>query len=232
MLIETPLPFGSLVNAGAIILGSLAGLALGGRFSERLQTTVFQALGLAVIVIGLQMALKLDKPLHGVFSLVAGGLLGETLRLHEGLERLGEALKARLKSGNPRFTEGFVSATLLYCVGSMAIVGSFDEGLRGDSTVLLTKSILDGFASIPLAASLGSGVIFSFAPTLAYQGGLTLLAGVVQSFLTPELIGLMSAVGGALILGIGLNLLQITRLRLVNFLPALPFSILLGLVFS
>ncbi|MBU1230306.1 MAG: DUF554 domain-containing protein [Proteobacteria bacterium] len=226
------LPTGSLVNAAAIILGSLLGMALHGRLAERFRRIVFQGLGLCVLLIGLQMALTAKNPLILIFSILLGGLLGEGLRLDQAFESLGERAKAVLRSRNPDFTEGIITATLIFCIGAMAIVGSFDEGIRGDATVLYTKSILDGFASMALAATYGSGVLFSFVPVLLYQGGLTLFAGLFQEHFSPLVISQLTATGGLLILGIGLTLLDIKRINLSNLLPSLLVAVVLSLVFG
>ncbi len=226
------LPVGSLVNALAIIAGGTVGLLLHGRFPERFREVVFQGLGLCVTVLGLQMALKAQNILVVIFSLLIGGLIGEALRLEDRLEGVGDRVKALMKSKNPRFTEGLVTASLIFCIGAMAIVGSFDEGLRGDPSVLITKSVLDGFASLALASSFGAGVIFSFVPVFVYQGSLTLFAGAFQSLFSPGLIAQLTAVGGVLILGIGITLLDIKRIKLSNLLPALVVAVVLSFFFG
>jgi uncharacterized protein len=226
------MPTGSIVNAAAIIVGSLTGMALHGRFPERFRHIVFQGLGLCVLLIGLQMALTVKNPLLLIFSILLGGLLGELLRLDKAFERLGERAKACLHSANPDFTEGLITASLIFCIGAMAIVGSFDEGIRGDATVLYTKSILDGFGSVALASTFGSGVLFAFVPVLLYQGGLTIFAGIFQQHFTPMVISQLTATGGLLILGIGLTLLDIKRVNLSNLLPSLVIAVLLALIFG
>jgi len=221
------MPVGTIANAAAIVAGSLAGLLMHGRFPENVKKIVFQALGLAVLVIGLQMALAFDRPLLVVFSLVLGGICGELLRIEDRLEALGERLKAVARSRNALFTEGFVSASLIYCVGSMAVLGALDDGLRQDPTILFTKATLDGFASIPLASTYGVGVMFSAVPILLYQGAITLAAGSVREFATPQLLAQLSSVGGFLILSIGVNLLGLTRIKVGNLLPALVWAVAL-----
>ncbi|MFV0421393.1 DUF554 domain-containing protein [Oleidesulfovibrio sp.] len=224
-------PTGSLVNLIAIVVGSLAGILLGNRLPERVRAIVFSGLGLATMVIGMQMALKTQNPLILVFSILLGGITGELLQLEAGLNKLGEKLKVRLKSNNARFVDGFVSATLLFVIGSMAILGPFDEALRGDKTLLFTKSILDGFASVPLAASFGSGVIFSAVPVFLYQGALTIFAGFLQPLLTPAMMNEIIATGGLMILGISLALLDIKRIPLSNLLPSLVYAGVLAYFF-
>lgn len=226
------LPLGSLVNAAAVIGGSIVGLLLGARLPERVRAIVFQGLGLCTMVIGMQMAFKTANPLIMIFSILGGSVVGELCRLEELFIRGGEALKGRLKSANPRFTEGLVNATVLFCIGSMAILGPFDEGLRGDRTIVLTKSILDGFASVALASAMGVGVLFSALPLLVYQGGLTMFAGSLQPYLGPVVMNELTATGGVLILGIGINLLELKRIPLSNMLPALLFSVVLAHMFG
>lgn len=226
------LPTGSLVNAAAIIIGSLVGMALHGRFPDRFRLIVFQGLGLCVLLIGAKMALTVTDPLLLIFSILLGGLAGEMLCLDKRFERLGERAKTLLRSRNPNFTEGLITASLIFCIGAMAIVGSFDEGIRGDTTVLYAKSILDGFASVALASTFGSGVLYSFVPVLLYQGSLTIFAGMFQQHFTPVVISQLTATGGLLILGIGLTLLDIKRVNLSNLLPSLVLAVVLALLFG
>lgn len=224
-------PVGPAVNALAIVGGGLLGLAIGSRLPERVRAIVFQGLGLCTLVIGLQMALTTKAPILLILSVLLGGICGELLRLEDRFLGLGDRLKARLKSGNPRFTEGLVNAAVLFCIGAMAIVGSFDEGLRGDRTVVLSKSILDGFAAIAMASAYGVGVVFAAVPLLLYQGALVVFAGMLQPWLTPPLMTELTATGGVLITGISLNLLNLTQIRLSNLLPALLFVVGLAMVF-
>jgi len=226
------LPLGSLVNALAIILGSVIGMLLHNRFPERVRAIVFQGLGLCVLLIGIQMALKVENILILIFSVLLGGILGELLNLEGLFEILAGKLKAVVRSKNAAFTDGLITSSLIFCIGAMAIIGSFDEGIRGDATVLYTKSILDGFASVALASTYGAGVLFSFLPVLLYQGGLTLFAGVFQQYFSPLLIAQLTSTGGVLILGIGFTLLDIKRVKLSNLLPALPVVVVLTLIFG
>lgn len=222
------MPIGSIVNALAILAGGGLGLVLGRRYPERIRAIVFQALSLGVVVIGLSMALGFERPLILVFSLIIGGIIGEWLDLDERFNRFGDWLKSRIKSENELFTQGLVTASLIYCVGSMAIIGAFDEGLRGDPTILLTKSVLDGFTSIALASTHGLGVLLAAVPVFVYQVGLTIFAGWFKEYFSPVLINELTAVGGVLILGIGLNLLDVARIKISNLLPALV--VVVGLV--
>ena len=215
------IPVGAIVNASGIALGGLVGLAFGSRLPERVRTIVFQGLGLCVLVIGFKMALSTQNPLIVIFSIVIGSVIGELLRLEARLVRVGDWLKQRLKSSNPLFTDGMVNASVLFCIGAMAIIGSFDEGLRGDRAVVLSKAIIDSFAALAMASAYGLGVLFSALPVLIYQGSLTLLAGSLQQWLDPATMTELTAVGGTLIIGIGLNMLEITHISLSNMLPSL-----------
>lgn len=221
------IPWGTLINALAVIVGSLLGMALGRRFPDHIRGIVFQGLGLAVLLIGLQMALKVQQPLLMIFSISIGGIIGELVGLENQFNRLGDGLKRLVKSKNSLLTDGLVTASLIFCVGSMSIIGAFDEGLRGDHSVLLTKSVLDGFTSIVLASTYGLGVLLAFITVLVYQYGLTLLAGLAQGIFTIGLINELTAVGGLLIMGIGLNLLQVASIRISNLLPALIVIVIL-----
>ncbi len=221
-------PLGSVFNVGCILVGGVVGLVLGGRLPERMRAIVFTGLGLCTLIIGMQMGLKTQNPLVLVFSILLGSITGELLALDDRLTALGDWLKSHMRSGSERFTEGFVSASVLFCIGSMAILGSFDEGLRGDHTILFTKSILDGFASVAFAASFGVGVLFSAVPVFLYQGGLTEFATVLQPILSDAMMTELTATGGALIIGISINLMEIRRIPLTNMLPALLFAPILA----
>lgn len=223
-------PLGTVVNVAAIIAGGMVGLLMGARMPERVRSIVFTGLSLCVLVIGMQMALGTKNPLIMVFSVVLGCITGELLRLEDGLAKLGDWLKAKFSSNDARFTEGFVTASVIFCIGSMAILGSFDEGLRGDHTILFTKAILDGFASIAFAAALGLGVVFSAIPVFIYQGSLTELATVLQPWLTDAMMAELTATGGVLIIGIAINIMELRRIPLTNFLPALVYAPLLVLL--
>ena len=226
------LPVGTIVNALAVICGSLLGLLLRHGLPERLREIVFQGIGICTLLIGMQMALKVQNLLVVVFAVLLGGLLGESARLEDRLRALGDRLKQRMKSSEGKFTEGLLMAFLIFCVGSMTVVGALEEGTRGNPQLLYVKSVLDGFTSIALAAPYGLGVLFSVVPLLLYQVALTLLAGAAQPLLSDVLISQMSAVGGVLILGIGLNVLEIKTVRVTNFLPALFIVIPLQLWFA
>lgn len=226
------MPIGSLVNAATVIAGSILGMLVRQRLPERIRGIIFQAVGLATLVLGTQMALQVNGDfLILIFSLIFGGIVGEVLKLDGRLDALGDALKARIKVKNERFTEGLVTAFLIFCVGSMTFVGALNEGLTGDRTLILSKAILDGFTSIVLASVYGVGVLFSALPLFIVQAGLTLLAAQFQTLFPDVLIRQLTAVGGVLILGIGLNLLEIKRIKTVNLLPALAVVIVMTMIF-
>jgi len=223
---------GTLINAGAIIVGSTAGMLLNARLPRRVTYIVFQGLGLFTLYVGFSMAFRTSHMLLMIFSIVLGSILGELMGLESGMERVSEKLKTRLKSSNEKFTEGMITAFLLYCMGSMTILGAFEEGLGGEPNLLLAKSVLDGFSSVALASALGLGVLFSVIPLLIYQGGLTLLAAQLEDLLTEVVVDELSAVGGLLLIGLGINILEIKRLRIMNMLPALVIIVVLTLIFA
>ncbi|MCB1216488.1 DUF554 domain-containing protein [bacterium] len=226
------LPVGTIVNAVAVIAGSSLGLLLRHGLPPRLREIVFQGIGICTLLIGMQMALKVQNLLVLVFAVLLGGLIGEWARLEDRLKALGERLKERLRSNEGRFSEGLLMAFLIFCVGSMTVVGALEEGTGGNPQLLYVKSVLDGFTSIALAATYGPGVLFSVIPLLVYQIGLTLLAGALSPHLSEVLISQMSAVGGVLILGIGINVLELRSIRVTNFLPALFIVVPLQLWFA
>ncbi len=211
---------GTLVNVAAIIFGCLIGRYLGHLIPERMRRTIMMGLGLAVIAIGMQLALQTNNPLIVIGALLIGGIIGEALSIEARLENIGHRLQQRFKdSGN--VAEAFVTASLLYCIGAMAIMGSIQDGLGDEPTILYAKSALDGIASVAFTSTLGIGVIFSVIPLLIYQGAITLAAGWVQGFLTDPVVAEMNATGGLLILAIGLDILQIRKLPIGNLLPAI-----------
>jgi len=218
---------GTLLNILTVLIGGALGTFFGARLPKRLQETVLWGLGLFVIANGLQMTFKSQNALITLGSVLVGGLLGEWWGIEAGLGRLGAWLEARFaRTGNgegaARFIKGFVSASLVFCVGPLTILGSIQDGLTGDYQLLVIKSVLDGFAALAFSASLGIGVLFSVIVILIYQGGLTLLAAQAQSLLTPPMIGEMTAAGGLLIMGIGVGaLLELRPIRVANYLPAL-----------
>ena len=222
---------GTAVNAAAIIIGSFVGLKAGHLISSRVRGTVMAGLGLAVLLIGVQLALKSREPMIIIGSLIGGGILGELLRIEARLEDLGNWIGDRFR-GSGQVAEGFVTASLLYCVGAMAIMGALQDGLGSRPDILYAKAALDGIASVALASTLGIGVLFSALPLLAYQGAITLSASFAQELLTPAVVQEMNAVGGLLIVAIALDLLGLKRLPVGNLLPAVflapPLVMLFG----
>lgn len=222
---------GTLVNVGTVILGSSLGLLLHTRLPRKLIVIVFQVIGLFTLFLGFSMALKTANFLIMIFSGAIGAVIGELCQIERGINRLGENLKRRLKSDNDKFAEGLVAAFLLFCMGSMTILGAFEEGLGGKPNLLLAKSLLDGFSSMALAAGLGVGVLLAVVPLLIYQGGLTLLAGLLGDILTTPIVNEMTAVGGLLLIGLGLTILEIKIVKVVNMLPSLVVAIILAGIF-
>jgi uncharacterized membrane protein YqgA involved in biofilm formation len=223
---------GTFLNVGAVLLGTALGLLLGSRLPDRVRTTTMAGLGLAVLAIGAQLALRSYNALVPLGSVVVGGILGALLGIDEGLERLGAAAERRLNSRSPgrwgRVSEAFVTSSLVFCVGPMTIVGSIQDGLTGDYSVLALKSALDLIASTLFASTLGPGVLLSAATVLVYQGGLALAASSARQLLTDDVVREMTATGGVLILGIGLRLLEIKRVPVGNLLPALAVAPLIA----
>jgi hypothetical protein len=225
---------GTLINAAAVLAGTAVGTLLGGRLPERIRETVMHGLGLFTLVLGLSQGLEAFRPplsdvtrgavLIILGSVLVGGVLGELLRIERGLDRAGEALKARFGRGQARFTEGFVVASLVFCVGPLTILGSIQDGLTGDYQLLAIKSLLDGFGALAFASALGWGVGFSVITILVYQGALSLSATALAGAFSDAMIAAMSAVGGILIIGIGLRLLSLREVRVANLLPALVLA--------
>ena len=220
---------GTLVNVAAITIGSVVGLLLQKGIEEKYQKIVLQALGLAVLVIGFQMAEKSLNILIVILSLAIGALIGEYLDLDGKLNRFGGKLGAKFANGDAgRFSEGFVTASLMYCVGAMAIVGALQDGLTGDSSTLYAKSLLDGVSSVVFSSTLGIGVLFSAASVFIYQGVITLMASAVSAWLSPEMIAEMTATGGILIIAISINMLEIAKIKIASLLPAILIALLIA----
>jgi uncharacterized membrane protein YqgA involved in biofilm formation len=224
------LPIGTIVNALAVIVGSTIGLFFHKKFPENIRRISFQGIGLCTLLIGMQMALEVQNILTLIFSVLSGGILGERMQLHLYFERFGDFIKGKVKSKNDRFTEGMITAFLLFCVGSLTILGALEEGLRGEPDLLYTKSMLDGFASALLASVYGLGVLFAAIPLFIFQATITLSASLLQPYLSDLVIDQLSATGGVLILGLGINLLEIKDIKITNMLPALVIVVILTLV--
>ncbi len=219
---------GSFVNALAIVAGGLIGLFLGNKIPDRIKTLVLQGIALAVLVIGMQMALALQNPVIVIFSLLLGGITGEMLGIEEWLHKAGAWLESRAARSESGLARAFVLASLVYLIGAMAVTGALESGLLGQHQTLYIKAILDGFTSIAFAATMGVGVCLSALPVLLYQGIIALAAGTLKPFLGPEVISELSGVGGMLIIAISLNMLELVKIKVANFLPAFVFVILLA----
>ncbi|HEY9880361.1 MAG TPA: DUF554 domain-containing protein [Leptolyngbyaceae cyanobacterium] len=237
---------GTWINVATILVGTGVGLLLRDCLPRAMQQIITQAVGLMTLVIGFSMVQSLPKieagPIDGVIlallAMVAGGLLGEWWQIEKRLIDVGDWLKQRVRGGG-RFTEGFVAASLLFCIGPMAVLGSFNNGLSGDSTILALKSTMDGLAAIAFTGSYGFGVGFSALPILIYQGGLSLLAGTLATLIadpaTDPHILIVTGIGGMIILGLSLNLLEVAKVRVASFLPALilgPLVVVLAKVLA
>lgn len=213
------------INAGLVLLGSLLGLLFKNRISSRFSVIITQALSLCVLGIGIANVLKTDDTLCVIICMVLGTLLGEALKIEDRLDGAGELLRRKLirDDGNSRFTEGFVTATLVYCIGAMSITGSIEAGLNHNYSILVSKGVIDGVTSISFAAAMGAGVAFSVIPLTVYQGAITLLAAVVGPYLSGAVIAAMSGVGGTIIVGLAINLLGLTKtkIKVGNMLPAI-----------
>lgn len=217
---------GSLVNFIAIICGGLFGLLAGKAFPEKLKKTVIQGIGLSVIVIGLQMALKTNNIIIVILSLVLGGLIGEKIDIENRLNNLGRCLEKLLPGkAEGQIAKTFVTTSLIYCVGAMAIVGALEDGLEGNHDILFAKAVLDGITAVVFSSSMGIGVVFAAFPVLLYQGAITLFAGGLQGILAGPVVTEMSATGGLLIFGIGINLLGIKEIRVGNLLPGIFIAV-------
>jgi uncharacterized protein len=216
------------INALAVVVGSVIGLLLKKGLSKRFETAIFTAAGITTIVIGITMALKSSHMLAFALALILGGLVGTAIRIEDAVMTLGERLKNRFarsdESGS--FALGFLNASVLYCSGAMAIIGSFKAGTEGDFSILYTKSILDGTLSVLFASAMGVGVAFSAISVFVYQGLLTLLSIWVKPYVSDLMLAELTGIGGAFVLMIGLNLLDIKKLKTGDFLPALVFTVI------
>ena len=234
---------GTLVNVAAIVVGGIAGTVVKSAIKERFRDTVMQAIGLSVVLIGISGAVQgifsissdgalvRNDLLLMTLSLVFGGLVGEWIDIERRLDTFGMHVQSKLSGrGGSTFSEGFVTASLVYCVGAMAIVGALEDGLAGNPSTLFTKSVLDGISAVVFAATLGIGVAFSAVPVLLYQGAITLFATFIAPILPPDVVLQLSLVGGVLILAIGLNMLGFRRIKVGNLLPALLVPVLWSLV--
>lgn len=225
---------GTLINVATVLVGTALGALLGDRLPQRVRETVLHALGLITLLVGADAGLQAFRPPLSTLtrasvvlllgSVLIGGIVGEALRLERRIESLGDRLKARFGRGQARFTEGFVVASLVFCVGPLTLLGAIQDGLTGDFQLLAIKAMLDGFASIAFASALGWGVGFAAITILVYQGGIALSASAASTIFTDVVVDAMTAAGGVLILGIGLRLLDLRLVRVANLLPALVLA--------
>ncbi len=220
---------GTIINSISIIAGCLIGLTLKGHFPKRIGIILFQGIGLTTFMLGTQMAVQGKEILFIILSLVIGGIIGETIDIEEKLDHLGSRIKRLFKQqkGKERFTEGFITASLLYCVGSMAVMGAIEEGINGNPAILLAKSALDGISSVIFSASLGIGVLFSAIPVFLYQGIITQVAHLAKNWISESMINEMTSVGGILIIGLALGILEIKKVKVANLLPSLIIILLI-----
>lgn len=219
---------GTLINVGTVLLGSTIGLLIRSRLPERYIQVIFQVFGLFTLFLGVKMALETQNIMVMIFSLLIGTLLGEWWNLEKGMSKFADFVKRKVKSDNDSFAEGFITAFLIFCMGSLTILGAIEEGLGGKPNLLLTKSLMDGFSSMALASALGAGVLFSVIPLFLFQGGLTLGAASISDLLTDPIIAELSAVGGILLIGLGFTLLEVKKVRVMNMLPALIIVVILA----
>jgi uncharacterized membrane protein YqgA involved in biofilm formation len=216
------------VNCGAVLAGSALGYLFHKKIHDGFKNTVYIAVGIFTLVIGMSMALETKRIVYLAFSLVAGGLAGDGLDVEGKIYAFGEFLKKRFaasgEEGRHNFAAGFLNASVLFCVGAMSLVGSFKAGTGGDYSLILTKSVMDGFMAILLTAAMGPGVAFSVIAILVYQGGLTLFAVFIKPWVSPLMLSELTGTGGALVLMIGFNLLQLKQIKTSNFIVALALT--------
>ncbi|MGD9898428.1 MAG: DUF554 domain-containing protein [Calditrichaceae bacterium] len=215
---------GTVINVITVLIGSAIGYFLRSKFSDSLRQQMLYGIGLVTILLGIQMGLKTENILIPLGGLLLGGIFGHFIKVDKGLENFAAVLKNRFADkidGNGNFMEGFITASLIFCVGPMTILGSINDGLNGDYQLLAIKSVLDGFTSVALTASLGIGVGFSIITIIIVQGGFTLSAYYLSSFFSEEIINETTAVGGLIIIGLGILILDIKKINIANFLPAI-----------
>ncbi len=235
---------GTLLNIGTVLLGGILGLVFGARVPERLKATIVAGMGLFTVAIGIQMFLKTENSLIVLGALLIGALLGEWWKIEDRLQSLGQTLEKRFSKSDEasgttdehassKFVRGFLTSSLLFCVGPLSILGSIQDGLTGDYKLLAVKSILDGFGSLAFSSSLGAGVLFSSLVILIYQGGISLLAAQLNAIVTQSMMNEMTAAGGVILMGLAISsLLEIKKIRAGNFLPALAIAPLIVWILS
>lgn len=223
---------GTIINVISVLLGGSAGLLIGSRLPDRYSKVFFHVVGLFTLVLGVSMSIKTNEPLLLIFSLILGAIAGTLFDLQNKLDKFSNSIKNRFRISGNRFSEGLVVAFLLYCMGSLTVLGAIEEGTGGTPKLFYLKSLIDGFSSIVLASTLGVGVLFSTIPLLIYQGGLTLVASYATTSLSQSMVNELSAVGGILLVALGFNILEVKRFDVINLLPSLIFIILLMSIFG
>ncbi|MBK7453759.1 MAG: DUF554 domain-containing protein [Anaerolineales bacterium] len=229
---------GTFINVAAILIGGMIGLIFGARIPEKFKNTVIAGMGLFTTALGLQMFFKTENSLIVLGALIIGALLGEWIGIEDGLQSFGQMLEKRFSrdaetGSSSKFVRGFMVSSLLFCIGPIAILGSIQDGLTGDYKLLAVKSALDGFAAIAFASTLGVGVMFSSLIILIYQGGVSLLANQLNAIVTDPMMAEMTATGGVILMGVAFsNLLELKKIRVGNFLPALAIAPLIVWILS
>jgi hypothetical protein len=221
---------GTLINAGAILLGGTIGLVAHSKLPPKITKIVFQAIGIFTMFVGIQMALKSNNYVLIVFSLLIGSIIGELFDFETTIQRLSKKLTKKQSEKTEQFINAIVTTFILYCMGSMAILGAIEDGLGYKPNLLIAKSILDGFSSIALSAAFGPGVIFSIIPLIIFQGGITLGAQYITHVVGEKIILELSAVGGLLLIGLALSILEIKKIHVTNMLPSLLIVLIAGFI--
>lgn len=230
---------GTLINAGAVIAGSMIGMLIRSRLPKKIVTIVFQGIGLFTIALGVSMSLKSDHFLLAIVSIVVGSIIGQWIDIDKLLQQFSDFMHRKSSKskvlevpGGSRFSEGIITATMLFCVGSMSVLGPIEDGLGQTPTILYTKSLMDGISSIALASSFGASIAFSAIPLLLYQGSITIFASFFAKYMNEAVIADLTSVGGILLIGLGLNILDIKKIKVTNMLPALVVIVLLSYLFG
>ena len=223
---------GTIVNVLAVIIGSTIGTLINFNIPERFTKIIFQIIGIFTLYLGFKMALESSHILIMIISLITGVIIGELIDIDKYINKFGDYLKKKLKIKNPVFSEGLITSFLLFCMGSMTVLGAIQEGLSGKVDIFYTKSILDGISSIILSSTFGIGILFSSIPLFIYQGSLTLFASSLTHSLTTVIIHDLTAVGGIILIALGFDIMKIKRIKVANMLPALIIIVFLSYYFA
>ncbi|MFA6981789.1 MAG: DUF554 domain-containing protein [Patescibacteria group bacterium] len=225
-----PFPLGAFYNALAIIFGGIIGIFTCGKFSEKYKTSLYTVIAVVFLYMGINMAMSTVSILQIIISLILGSISGQYLGIHNILERFGESLRKRFANGSRSFASGFVNSSVFFCVGAMSIVGALNEGIQGDRTLLIAKSVLDIFISMIFVSNYGVGVLFSSIVVFVYIGALTILSSLLGSFFSETLVNQLSALGGILVICIAINMADIKKIEVANLLPSFVFLVILHLL--